>query len=596
MIRLESQHFLSFPREAVWLVLSRTDWINRSVGLPPVSYEFTRNAEGGSTIQARARMLGMDMRWQELPFEWLEPEFYRVHRLYDSGPFKEGFFGMDLHAESEHRTRAVFFAEVEPRNGFTRWIAEHVIGPKTARDMGRIIAQTEDFLSGQAAVPIPKLPVHPVNENAFAAGLEKLRASGQPLDLTERLVNLLRDSPDVSVSHMRPLAVARQWKRDPWEVLGLFLHATRAGLLDLSWEVLCPNCRSTTQPVASLSGLRRAAHCDVCQIEYNAEFDRSVELKFAVNPAIRPPDTQTFCLAGPAGKPHVLSQLALAAGEERAWKLPLRRGPLRLRSPQVQRPLTIEADETLRSLVCEAGQFVVERGATDEPGIVRARNPNTFPVLLALEQIGWSDDVLTASRVTNWQDFRDLFSSEVISPTERITVGSQVVLFTDLRGSTAMYRGLGDAPAYALVRDHFSVLAEATRAHRGAIVKTIGDAVMATFSHVDEALDAVRRMHAKIPSVRSTDGVPLALKSSLHVGPCLAVNANDRLDYFGTTINLAARMVECSRGGDLVVSDELFQRPEMRAFLQTAPFSPEQSEVHFRGFDAAHRVWRIAMV
>jgi class 3 adenylate cyclase len=226
---------------------------------------------------------------------------------------------------------------------------------------------------------------------------------------------------------------------------------------------------------------------------------------------------------------------------------------------------------------------------------VRVRNPNAFPVLLALERIGWSDDILTAARVTNWQDFRDLFASEVISPTEQITVGSQVVLFTDLRGSTAMYRGLGDAPAYALVRDHFSVLAEATRAHRGTVVKTIGDAVMATFSRVDEALAAARRMHAEISAVRAADGVPLALKSSLHVGPCLAVNANDRLDFFGTTINLAARMVECSLGGDLVVSDELFQRPEMQDFLQTAPLPPEPSEVHFRGFEAPHRVWRIAM-
>ena len=108
MIRLENQHIIAFPRQFVWPVLNRTDWINRSVGLPAVSYEFARNAEGGSTVRARARLLGAEVRWQELPFEWLEPEFYRVHRLFESGPFKEGFFGMDLHAESADRTRVVF--------------------------------------------------------------------------------------------------------------------------------------------------------------------------------------------------------------------------------------------------------------------------------------------------------------------------------------------------------------------------------------------------------------------------------------------------------------------------------------------------------
>jgi class 3 adenylate cyclase len=189
-----------------------------------------------------------------------------------------------------------------------------------------------------------------------------------------------------------------------------------------------------------------------------------------------------------------------------------------------------------------------------------------------------------------------LFASEVISPTEQVTVGSQVVLFTDLRGSTSLYHDLGDAPAYALVRNHFSVLVDAIRAHHGTVVKTIGDAVMAAFSRVEEALAAVRQMHQKLPAANPGLAVPLALKSSLHAGPCLAVNANDKLDYFGTTINLAARMVECCQGGDLTVSDEIFHRPEMSRFLEAMPGQPEPSEVRFRGFDVPHRVWRITMV
>ena len=190
--------------------------------------------------------------------------------------------------------------------------------------------------------------------------------------------------------------------------------------------------------------------------------------------------------------------------------------------------------------------------------------------MLSLDQIGWSDDILTAARVTNWQEFRDLFSSEVISPDEEITVGSQVILFTDLRGSTAIYRGIGDAPAYALVRDHFAVLTSAVRRHHGTVVKTIGDAVMACFSRVDEALGAIRDMNRDLPMTHSNEysAVRLTLKASLHVGACLAVNANDRLDFFGTTINLAASMVSVCQGGDLAVSDEIFQRPEMAEFLK----------------------------
>ena len=86
--------------------------------------------------------------------------------------------------------------------------------------------------------------------------------------------------------------------------------------------------------------------------------------------------------------------------------------------------------------------------------VLQFMNPNAYPLEIMIEGTEWNQDILTAARVTCWQEFRDLFTSEVLSPEEQITVGSQIVLFTDLRGSTAMYQGIGDAPAYVLVRNH----------------------------------------------------------------------------------------------------------------------------------------------
>jgi adenylate cyclase len=95
--------------------------------------------------------------------------------------------------------------------------------------------------------------------------------------------------------------------------------------------------------------------------------------------------------------------------------------------------------------------------------------------------------------------------------------------------------------------------------------------------------------------VEDMRAVPLTLKSSLHAGPCLAVNANDRLDFFGTTINLAARMVSCCQGSDLVVSDEIYHRPEMRAFLKQCNTTAEPADVHFHGFSNLRRIWRLEL-
>jgi len=602
VIQFEIHHDLPFPCEVVWPVLSKTDWFNRAVGLPAVHYEFLAKAEGGSSTRAHARVAGLEVVWQELPFEWLEPEFYRVRRVFDHGPLREASAELELHAQPGG-TRVRIISEILPRNLLGKLMTERVLLPKTRHDVRRIMSHLNAFLRGQKPVALPRLTVQPVKETALKIGLDKLRRVGLPAEHIERLEKLLREAPDVELTHIRPLAIAKKWNTDPWEVLSLFLHATRSGLLDFRWEILCPNCRSSRQQlVKSLNGLARTSHCDVCQIEFDAQFDKSVELKFAINEAIRPRDEQTFCLAGPGGKPHVISQTWLEPGQERSWKLPPLTRPVRLRSPQVRGSFTLDPGELGENrpafIRTSASGFEINYEHGDAPGsVARVHNPNPFPVLLSLDQIGWSDDILTAARVTNWQEFRDLFSSEVVSPDEDITVGSQVILFTDLRGSTAMYRGIGDAPAYALVRDHFAVLTEAVRRHHGTVVKTIGDAVMACFSRVDEALEAVRDMNCDLPSPRLKHGpaTPLTLKASLHVGPCLAVNANDRLDFFGTTINLAARMVSCCEGDDLAVSDEIFQRPEMAEFLKGRQASPQPFDVRFRGFNNARRVWRIRM-
>jgi adenylate cyclase len=602
VIQFESQHDLPFPPEAVWPALNNTDWVNRSLGLPPIHYEFTAKAEGGSTIRARARVAGLETVWQEFPFEWLEPEFYRVRRVFENGPLREAIAGLELTPQSGG-TRVRVTSEIVPRNALGKFLAEKALFPKTKRDMRRIAAQITAFLLRQESVPLPRLTVQPVNEAALQAGLEKLRRAGLEAEQIDRLQKMLREAPDVQLTHIRPLAVAKQWNADPWEILSLFLHATRNGLLDFRWEILCPNCRSSRQPpVKSLSGLTRTSHCDVCQIQFDAQFDKSVELKFAVNPAVRRRDEQTYCLAGPGGKPHVLSQIWLEPGQERSWKLPLPNRPVRLRSPQVKGSCTLDPGEIRDSLPAfirtNASGFEISYEHTDpREWVARVHNPNPFPVLLSLDQVGWSDDILTAARVTNWQEFRDLFANEVISPQEEISVGSQVILFTDLSGSTALYSQIGDAAAYALVRDHFTVLVSAVRRHHGTVVKTIGDAVMACFSHVDEALRAVREMNRGLRTLHSQHPAadPLLLKASLHVGACLAVNANDRLDFFGSAINLAARMVSCCRGGELAVSDEIFERPEMSEFLADEAAAPELSEFRFRGFSVPHKVWRIPM-
>lgn len=582
---------LPHPRAAVWPILAKTDWINRAIGLPPVNYQFRALPEGGSEVTARAKIFGLAMAWREFPFEWTEPKYYQVRRVYTSGPILEAVVGLRLN-ETSAGCSIEIFARFLPRNFVGAFLASRIMGPKTLSDMRALVRHVSEHLAGQQRAVMPRLPRAAANETALATGSEKLRRENLPAPLIEKLRGFLVEATDMELSHIRAFTMARLWKEDRWEVLKLFLHATRAGWLNLSWEVLCPNCRSARQSrAASLAQLAATAHCDVCNIKFDATFDQSVELKFSVHPAVRLCDQQTFCLVGPGGKPHIASQIFLEPGEHRDWDLPAPNQAFRLRSLQVKEAATLPSGQV--EVVCAPEKFKFSPAAD---GKFSVTNPNAFAVQLALEESRWDDEILTAARVTNWQEFRDLFAAEVISPIEQVTVGSQVVLFTDLRGSTAIYSNIGDAPAYALVRDHFRILHDVVSANHGGVVKTIGDAVMAVFSNLTEGLAAAREMHEQLARVKPEKTGRLQLKSALHAGPCLAVNANDRLDFFGTTVNLAARLVERCQGDDLVITDEVYQRAETQKFLGEAGQTGISGEERFTGFPNAVKVWRIPIL
>ena len=600
LVKIEETLELPHPRAAVWPILARTDWINRAVGLPPVKYDINPLPEGGSEITARAKIFGIKLEWREFPFEWTDPEFYQVRRIFSSGPFAESLTGIRL-KETSAGCAVEIFAHFTPRNAFGKFLARKILGPKTMRDMRVLVSDVGKFLSGQQRTAMSNLPVTATDPAALGEGMKKLH--GKNLPFVNKLREFLAESSDVELCRIRPFTVARKWDADRWDVLKLFLHATRAGLLNLSWEVLCPNCR-TAPPgrITSLAQLASAAHCDVCNIKFDAEFDKSVELKFSVHPTVRPCVEQIFCLIGPGAKPHIASQIFLEPGQRREWNLPAVKHSFRLNSPQVRESAAFWSVESALSgfdaeIVCAPEKFALRiTPPQNDRKKVFVFNPNPFPVQLALQEANWDVDILTAARVTNWQEFRDLFAREVVSPDEDVTVGSQVVLFTDLRGSTALYSSIGDAPAYALVRDHFKILHDVVAAQHGSVVKTIGDAIMAVFSNLPEALAATREMHEQLSRVNSKENARLQLKSGIHAGSCLAVNANDKLDFFGTTINLAARLVSHCNGDDLVLTDEIYLRAETQKFLSAIGQTGISGTENFTGFPSPVKFWRIPVL
>jgi class 3 adenylate cyclase len=419
---------------------------------------------------------------------------------------------------------------------------------------------------------------------------------------------------------MRPFELADRWKLDRWEVLRLFLHATVAGLVVMSWDVLCPNCRVGKAEYFSLRDLKVEAHCDVCNIRFDASFDRSVEVRFTVAPALRRVPNRMYCIGGPQNTPHILAQTLVPASGAEQLTLQLEAGSYRLRSPRSKGGLLLEvsprasaplapsagpeqAAPELKDVVVQRCELTISEQDI-EPPLLRVdpgplqlalSNVSHLDQLAMLEEATWPDTVATAAMVSSLQEFRDLFSSEVLAPGLQLGIETLAFMFTDLTGSTAMYQAVGQARAFRLVQDHFRVLGTAISANRGALVKTIGDAVMATFPSGTDALAASLQIQRDIRGLQVPQEVDPArlVKVGLHQGPCLAVTLNDRLDYFGSTVNTAARIEHECRGGQIVASLAVCQTEQARRLLEQSGARLEEEVVQLRGLAEPVPVYRI---
>ena len=203
-------------------------------------------------------------------------------------------------------------------------------------------------------------------------------------------------------------------------------------------------------------------------------------------------------------------------------------------------------------------------------GTLRVYHDDARARHLKLERVAAVEQAATAQRLALLPEFRATFGTELLRPGVALRVGAVALVFTDLTGSTALYAEIGDARAFKLVHDHFDVIAAVVAKHQGAIVKTIGDAVMAAFDSELDALSAAVAMHRGFDALRADnpDARRTSLKIGAHAGPCYAVTANGVLDYFGQTVNVAARVQGEAGAGELVVAEPLAQRALARGLVE----------------------------
>jgi class 3 adenylate cyclase len=449
-----------------------------------------------------------------------------------------------------------------------------------------------------------------------SALFDALRKSADP-QAGAAIETLIADGTDRQLCRINVLSFAARNGLDEEKVIGAFLHAARLGIFDLTWNVLCPGCGGVLDAAQTLKSVRKEAYdCALCATGYEPTLDEMVEVAFTINPRIRH-------IA--AHDPHMLPvweyfrQIFWGNGvnlpddgfEELMDEITLdslelppgQKAQMSMQMPErfliVFEPVThaahfidVKGETTKdRQQLALIYNKVQARTVTTEmrPGPLRLSVENltdlrTLPTVWIADEtlhdlLGNRKPFLTAKRLLSNQIFRDLYRTDTLDVDQGLRLTSLTFLFTDLKGSTELYDRVGDFAAYELVSAHFRVLNEIVAAEAGAVVKTIGDAVMATFPTPDRALAAALRMRQSVGAIQDD----LLIKIGIHEGPCLAVTLNDRLDYFGQTVNIAARVQGLADSQAILATKPVLDNPQVSAMLQGCKLSPAPQDTHLRG-------------
>ncbi len=604
------------PRALVWALVADTNRWDRASGLAPGSYDW-RDIDGVWSRVAKSSEMGFALEWVEPPYRWLEGCFVHGERTFLKGPTRTGGFIARLEA-ADGGTEVVVTAYVDARGAIGRAVSlvmkarfgralDHyldAIGAVLARSTHDSSSTPEEGAGAPAVMAARRALMEgydevtsghrtPCDVEVLARRAGRLGDMGVDREVAARIVAHLKDRPDEEVSQIRPFELARLWDLDRRAVLRGFLHATVAGITDLRWQINCPVCRVSAAVSSSLEDVREEVHCDACNIGYDLDFGKHVEAVFQSNPAIRPVQSAVYCASSPAFLPHAFAQLRIPRGG--SLDEPFGAGISEIHLRTLVGKATADLDLTdlparereglSLEVVITGGGLEVHTSSGGEPRLT-VRNDTDREETVVFERAGWSADAVLGSVVASFPEFIDLFATEAPASGVELSIGNISLLFSDLTGSTALYQEIGDAKAFALVEEHFVLMDRIVREHGGALIKTMGDAVMASFATPAGAFAAALAM---VPANDERFGEHgLAVRIGVHSGPCLAVRANDRLDFFGTTVNMAARLEGKAQPGQIVMTEEVAGNPDIVALIGDVPTT--SFEAGLKGITATQKL------
>jgi len=466
-----------------------------------------------------------------------------------------------------------------------------------------------------------------------------------------KLESLIRADDDYALFRINPIQFATEKRIAEPEAIDLFLHSAKLGLFEMEWHLVCAMCGNIVDSFRHMHKLHSTYVCKECAYENKATLDDYIQVAFTISRVVREiafhhPESLSaddlffkynLCRGAHSwweGWDHeqlfrAVTQFLdyLEPGDTRRLVFPIELGFISLANVTDKSTLgfLVGSDpasgvQTISTQIVE-GKLHVTNLPTAPPradfGYIvfsfdELSHLMTGQLILEIEnhmnhraciwvahfrgtpptRLLTFDPFLSGKRLITTQTFRDLFRSETVSADEGIGVKDITFLFTDLKGSTALYDQIGDPKAYYLVRQHFDTLGNVVNLYEGATVKTIGDAVMATFMTPLDAVRAALEMLRDIEAFNRNISDKLVLKIGIHTGHSIVVTLNDRLDYFGQTVNIASRVQGLADAGEIYISEDVYAFPGVQEAVAHCNIASKQ--VSMKGVSEKLQVYKIS--
>jgi len=491
----------------------------------------------------------------------------------------------------------------------------------------------------------------PVNEGLLKQRLTDLEAARTwAPDALPGLEHFVRTADDYDLFRVNPIQYASASGVSEADGIELFVHAAKAGLFEMDWLLICAYCPQVAGSFRELDQVHPRFQCAFCNALNDVALDDYIQVAFTVSRSVRDiafhhPETlsvEDFYLRynfskgfkPPHGMTHeqlvaVLSRgfADIEAHQRRSFDFDVTAGRLEVLDLSHKLLLvffahgdTVEPQQTLvqlesgrfrvperptapRDMVLGDGRFSFRQTADLSPGkhTIHIENrtndrgrlwflqyPSGFePHLVEYEPF------LSGKRLLLTPSFGDLYRTQLVDEAESLTVSDMTYLFTDLKDSTPLYESVGDVNAYFLVRQHFDILNKIIRKRSGTIVKTIGDAVMAGFERPQDAVRAAIEMIEELARFNQTASRPLGLKIGVHRGRAVAVRLNDRIDYFGQDVNIAARVQGSADVNEVCITQKVMEAPGVSDMMENRSVSRDYENL--KGIGQKMEIHRLAI-